>query len=77
MALVLVRAWRRLRAMRIVVAGARRWVAQVAYHVELAGADEVVLADRSAVASGSTVRATGAVRQQFAAVDDAREACTT
>src|SRR3954469_22578174 len=39
--------------------------AQVAYHLALAGADDVVLADVGEVASGSTSKAMGGVRQQF------------
>lgn len=51
--------------MRIVIAGAGAIGAQVAYHLALAGADDVVLADTGEVASGSTSRAMGGVRQQF------------
>ena len=51
--------------MRIVVAGAGAMGAQVAYHLALAGANDVVLCDRGEVASGSTSKAMGGVRQQF------------
>jgi sarcosine oxidase subunit beta len=50
---------------RIVIAGAGAMGAQVAYHLALAGAHDVVLADRDDVASGSTSKAMGGVRQQF------------
>jgi len=50
---------------RIVIAGAGAMGAQVAYHLALAGADDVVLADTGEVASGSTSKAMGGVRQQF------------
>src|SRR5262245_20359901 len=39
--------------------------AMVAYHLALAGADDVVLTDVGEVASGSTSTAMGGVRQQF------------
>jgi sarcosine oxidase, subunit beta len=39
--------------------------AQVAYHLAIAGADDIVLADVGEVASGSTAKAMGGVRQQF------------
>src|SRR5262245_27430090 len=39
--------------------------AMVAYHLALAGADDVVLTDVGEVASGSTSKAMGGVRQQF------------
>jgi sarcosine oxidase subunit beta len=50
---------------RIVVAGAGAIGASVAYHLALRGARDVVLADRGEVASGSTGKAMGGVRQQF------------
>jgi sarcosine oxidase, subunit beta len=54
-----------VRRVRIVIAGAGAMGAQVAYHLALAGADDVVLADVGEVASGSTSKAMGGVRQQF------------
>jgi len=39
--------------------------ASVAYHLALAGADDVVLAERRHVASGASGKAMGGVRQQF------------
>lgn len=56
--------------MRIVVAGAGAIGASVAYHLALAGARNVVLADRGEVAGGSTARAMGGVRQQFSSVPE-------
>lgn len=50
---------------RIVVAGAGAIGASIAYHLALAGARDVVLADRSEVASGATGKAMGGFRQQF------------
>jgi glycine/D-amino acid oxidase-like deaminating enzyme len=50
---------------RIVVAGAGAIGASIAYQLALAGADDVALVDRGEVASGSTSRAMGGVRQQF------------
>ena len=50
---------------RIVVAGAGAVGASIAYHLALLGADDVVLADASGVATGSTGKAMGGVRQQF------------
>ena len=50
---------------RIVVAGAGAIGASIAYHLALAGADDVVLADTGAIAGGATGRAMGGVRQQF------------
>jgi sarcosine oxidase subunit beta len=57
---------------RIVVAGAGATGASVAYHLALAGADDVVLCDRAEVASGSTGRAMGGVRQQFSTAAEVR-----
>jgi sarcosine oxidase subunit beta len=39
--------------------------AMIAYHLALLGADDVVVAERGELASGSTSRAMGGVRQQF------------
>src|SRR5262245_41870504 len=50
--------------------------ASIAYHLALGGAGDVVLCDRGEIASGSTSRAMGGVRQQFstaAEVELARE----
>jgi sarcosine oxidase, subunit beta len=57
---------------RIVVAGAGAIGASVAYHLALRGARDVVLADRAKVASGSTARALGGVRQQFSTEPEVR-----
>ncbi len=50
---------------RIVVAGAGAIGASIAYHLALAGADDVTLADTGDVAGGATGKAMGGVRQQF------------
>ena len=50
---------------RFVVAGAGAIGASIAYHLALAGADDVMLADRGEIAGGATGRAMGGVRQQF------------
>jgi len=50
---------------RLVVAGAGAIGASIAYHLALAGADDVVLADTGEIAGGATGRAMGGVRQQF------------
>ena len=50
---------------RIVVAGAGAVGASIAYHLALAGAEGVVLADAGEIAGGATGRAMGGVRQQF------------
>ena len=50
---------------RIVVAGSGAVGASVAYHLALLGADDVVVAERGELVSGSTSRAMGGVRQQF------------
>jgi sarcosine oxidase, subunit beta len=50
---------------RIVVAGAGAVGASIAYHLALARADGVVLADAGEIAGGATGRAMGGVRQQF------------
>jgi sarcosine oxidase, subunit beta len=49
----------------IVVAGAGAMGASIAYHLALAGADRVVLAERHSVAAGASGKAMGGVRQQF------------
>ncbi|HZG36760.1 MAG TPA: FAD-binding oxidoreductase [Gaiellaceae bacterium] len=50
---------------RIVIAGAGAIGASIAYHLALAGARDVVLADVGEIAGGATGRAMGGVRQQF------------
>ncbi len=50
---------------RVVVAGAGAIGASIAYHLALRGADDVVLADVGAIASGASGKAMGGVRQQF------------
>jgi sarcosine oxidase subunit beta len=57
---------------RIVVAGAGAIGASVAYHLALLGAEDVVLADRGEVASGSTGKAMGGIRQQFSTAAEVR-----
>jgi sarcosine oxidase, subunit beta len=57
---------------RIVVAGAGAIGASVAYHLALRGARDVVLVDRGEVASGSTGKAMGGVRQQFSTEPEVR-----
>ena len=57
---------------RIVVAGAGSVGACIAYHLALLGARDVVLADRAEVASGSTGKAMGGVRQQFSSAAEVR-----
>ena len=57
---------------RIVVAGAGAIGAGVAYHLALRGARDVVLVDRGEVASGSTAKAMGGVRQQFSTEPEVR-----
>jgi len=56
----------------IVVAGAGAIGANVAYHLALLGAREVVLCDRREIAGGSTSRAMGGVRQQFSTAAEVR-----
>jgi sarcosine oxidase subunit beta len=58
--------------MRIVVAGAGAIGASVAYHLASLGAREVVLADRTGIASGATAKAMGGVRQQFSTAAEVR-----
>jgi sarcosine oxidase, subunit beta len=50
---------------RVVVAGAGAIGASIAYHLALAGEQDVVLADTAEIAGGATGRAMGGVRQQF------------
>lgn len=57
---------------RIVVAGAGSVGACIAYHLALLGARDVVLADRAEIASGSTGKAMGGVRQQFSTAAEVR-----
>ncbi|HUK44892.1 MAG TPA: FAD-dependent oxidoreductase [Gaiellaceae bacterium] len=49
----------------ILIAGAGATGAGIAYRLALRGAENVVLCDRGEIASGSTSRAMGGVRQQF------------
>ena len=57
---------------RVVVAGAGAVGASIAYHLALAGADDVVLADLGGVAGGATGKAMGGVRQQFSTEAEVR-----
>jgi glycine/D-amino acid oxidase-like deaminating enzyme len=57
---------------RIVIAGAGAVGASIAYHLALLGADEVVLAERDAIASGATGKAMGGFRQQFSSEAEVR-----
>jgi sarcosine oxidase, subunit beta len=57
---------------RIVVGGAGAIGASIAYHLALAGADDVVLLDRDTVGSGATSKAMGGVRQQFSTEAEVR-----
>jgi sarcosine oxidase, subunit beta len=57
---------------RIVVAGAGATGASIAYHLAKQGAEDVVLVDRAEIASGSTARAMGGVRQQFSTAAEVR-----
>jgi sarcosine oxidase subunit beta len=57
---------------RIVVAGAGSVGACIAYHLALLGARDVVLADRGQIATGSTGKAMGGVRQQFSTAAEVR-----
>jgi sarcosine oxidase subunit beta len=57
---------------RIVVAGAGAIGASIAYHLALRGAKDVVLVDRAEIASGSTAKAMGGVRQQFSTAPEVR-----
>ena len=57
---------------RIVVAGGGAIGASIAYHLALRGARDVVLAERGEIASGSTAKAMGGVRQQFSTEAEVR-----
>jgi sarcosine oxidase subunit beta len=57
---------------RIVIAGAGAIGASIAYHLALRGARDVVLCDAAGVASGSTAKAMGGVRQQFSTEPEVR-----
>jgi sarcosine oxidase subunit beta len=57
---------------RIVVAGSGSVGACIAYNLALLGAEDVVLADRAQIASGSTGKAMGGVRQQFSTAAEVR-----
>jgi sarcosine oxidase subunit beta len=57
---------------RIVVAGAGAVGASVAYHLALAGADDVVLCDAAQVGGGATSKGMGGVRQQFSTAAEVR-----
>jgi sarcosine oxidase subunit beta len=57
---------------RVVVAGAGAIGASIAYQLVRRGARDVVLADVAEVASGSTAKAMGGVRQQFSTAAEVR-----
>ena len=57
---------------RIVVAGGGAIGSSIAYHLALAGADDVVLAERAEIAGGATAKAMGGVRQQFSTAAEVR-----
>jgi sarcosine oxidase subunit beta len=57
---------------RIVIAGAGAIGASIAYHLGRRGARDVLLCDVAQVASGSTSRAMGGVRQQFSSEPEVR-----
>jgi sarcosine oxidase, subunit beta len=57
---------------RIVVAGSGSVGTCIAYHLALLGAGDVVLAERAEIASGSTGKAMGGVRQQFSSAAEVR-----
>jgi sarcosine oxidase, subunit beta len=57
---------------RIVVAGGGAIGASIAYHLAVRGARDVVLAERGEIASGSTAKAMGGVRQQFSTEAEVR-----
>ena len=56
----------------IVIAGAGAIGASIAYNLSLRSTSDVVLCDRGAIASGSTGRALGGVRQQFSTAAEVR-----
>jgi sarcosine oxidase, subunit beta len=57
---------------RVAFAGAGAIGASVAYHLALAGADGVVLADKGEVAGRATSKGMGGVRQQFSTAAEVR-----
>jgi sarcosine oxidase, subunit beta len=57
---------------RIVIAGAGAIGASIAYHLAQRGARDVVVCDTGGVASGSTSKAMGGVRQQFSSAAEVR-----
>jgi sarcosine oxidase, subunit beta len=57
---------------RIVIGGAGAIGASIAYHLAMAGAEDVVLVDRETVGSGATSKAMGGVRQQFSTAAEVR-----
>jgi sarcosine oxidase, subunit beta len=57
---------------RIVIHGAGAIGASVAFHLAQLGARDVVLAERGEIASGSTGRAMGGIRQQFSTAAEVR-----
>ena len=57
---------------RVAIAGAGAIGASIAYHLALRGARDVVLVDRAEIASGSTAKAMGGVRQQFSTAAEVR-----
>ena len=57
---------------RVVIAGAGAIGASIAYQLARRGARDVVLADVAEVASGSTAKAMGGVRQQFSTAAEVR-----
>jgi sarcosine oxidase, subunit beta len=57
---------------RVVIAGAGAIGASIAYHLALRGVGDVVLCDLAEVASGSTGKAMGGVRQQFSTEAEVR-----
>jgi sarcosine oxidase, subunit beta len=57
---------------RIVVAGGGAIGASIAYHLALRGARDIVLAERGEIASASTGKAMGGIRQQFSTAAEVR-----
>jgi sarcosine oxidase subunit beta len=57
---------------RVVIAGAGAIGASIAYHLALREARDVILCDIAQVASGSTAKAMGGVRQQFSTEAEVR-----